>query len=176
MSAHLRFPFCPDSPRNCRRSPAFPARVLPWQKTSAAVGHTHPSQNCKGQAGEGSWVGTRAATLWKSHAASECAGSVGGYRENQDGVWGMETWITDDPRAGGSLGVLFRTCAGRHVGTPVISWTPYTPSVSQLCSTFTWPQSQTPSLLGVFWEMPLKVPRYMGLSDGTGVSSGVPLA
>ncbi|XP_051019333.1 anion exchange protein 4 isoform X3 [Acomys russatus] len=34
-----------------------------------------------------------------------------------------------------------------------------TGSVSQLCSTFTWPQSRTPSLLGVCWEMSLKVPR-----------------
>lgn len=89
-------------------------------------------------------------------------------------AWGVETWITDAARAGGSLGVLFRTCAGRHVGTPVISWTPYTPSVSQLCSTFTWPQSQTPSLLGVFWEMPPKVPRYVSLSDGTGINVGAP--
>ncbi|KAL1773551.1 anion exchange protein 4 isoform X1 [Sigmodon hispidus] len=34
-----------------------------------------------------------------------------------------------------------------------------TGSVSQLCSTFTWPQSPMPSLLGVCWEMLLKVPR-----------------
>lgn len=88
----------------------------------------------------------------------------------------METWITDDPRVGGCLGVLSRTCAGRHAGTPAISWTPYTPSVSQLCSTFTWPQSQTPSLLGVCWEMPLKVPRCVGLYDGIGINFGVPPA
>ncbi|XP_006525972.1 anion exchange protein 4 isoform X4 [Mus musculus] len=45
---------------------------------------------------------------------------------------------------------------GPHTPIPELQ---RTGSVSQLCSTFTWPQSQTPSLLGVFWEMPLKVPR-----------------
>lgn len=90
-------------------------------------------------------------------------------------AWDAETWIADDPWAGGFLGVLFRTCAGRHAGTPAISWMPYIPSVSQRCSTFTWPQSQMPSLLGVFWEMPPKVPRYVGLSDGIGINFGVPL-
>jgi hypothetical protein len=115
-------------------------------------------------------VGTRVGILWKSYRDIKMCRQCGRMQ-----VWGVETWITDDPRVGGSLGVLFRTCAGRHVGTPVISWMPYTPSVSQLCSTFTWPQSQTPSLLGVFWEMPLKVPRYVGLSDGIGINFGVPL-
>lgn len=141
------------------------------------MGHTHPSQNCKGREGEGSWVGTRVGIPWKSHRGIK---NVQAMREDTEKIrmqaWGVETWISDDPRAGGSLGVLFRTCAGRHVGTPVISWTPYTPSVSQLCSTFTWPLSQMPSLLGVFWAMPLKVPRYVGLSDGIGINFGVPLA
>uniref|UniRef100_A0A8C8TCS1 Solute carrier family 4, sodium bicarbonate cotransporter, member 9 n=1 Tax=Peromyscus maniculatus bairdii TaxID=230844 RepID=A0A8C8TCS1_PERMB len=45
---------------------------------------------------------------------------------------------------------------GQHTPSPELQ---RTGSVSQLCSTFTWPQSQTPSLLGVCWEMPLKVPR-----------------
>ncbi|XP_028618538.1 anion exchange protein 4 isoform X5 [Grammomys surdaster] len=49
---------------------------------------------------------------------------------------------------------------GPHTPIPELQ---RTGSVSQLCSTFTWPQSQTPSLLGVFWEMPLKVPRDYGL-------------
>ncbi|EDL76295.1 solute carrier family 4, sodium bicarbonate cotransporter, member 9, isoform CRA_a [Rattus norvegicus] len=45
---------------------------------------------------------------------------------------------------------------GPHTPIPELQ---RTGSVSQRCSTFTWPQSQMPSLLGVFWEMPPKVPR-----------------
>nr|XP_051699188.1 anion exchange protein 4 isoform X1 [Oryctolagus cuniculus] len=52
-----------------------------------------------------------------------------------------------------------RTCAGKPRGTPAISRMPCTPSVSQLCSTFTWLPSLMPSLLGVSWEMPRMVPR-----------------
>ncbi|XP_069931062.1 anion exchange protein 4 isoform X12 [Oryctolagus cuniculus] len=59
----------------------------------------------------------------------------------------------------GSLGALSRTCAGKPRGTPAISRMPCTPSVSQLCSTFTWLPSLMPSLLGVSWEMPRMVPR-----------------
>jgi hypothetical protein len=70
--------------------------------------------------------------------------------------------ITDDPRVGGCLEALSRTYAGRPRGTPAISWTPCTPSVSQLCSTFTWPPSRMPSPLGVCWEMPLMGPRWVG--------------
>ncbi|XP_035317033.1 anion exchange protein 4 isoform X2 [Cricetulus griseus] len=46
--------------------------------------------------------------------------------------------------------------AGQHTPGPELQ---RTGSVSQLCATFTWPQSRTPSLLGVCWETPLKVPR-----------------
>nr|XP_020012659.1 anion exchange protein 4 isoform X5 [Castor canadensis] len=45
---------------------------------------------------------------------------------------------------------------GPHATCPELQ---RTGSVSQLCSTFTWPPSRMPSPLGVCWEMPLMGPR-----------------
>ncbi|XP_035869991.1 anion exchange protein 4 isoform X8 [Phyllostomus discolor] len=59
----------------------------------------------------------------------------------------------------GCLGALSRTCGGRPRGTPATSWMPCTPSASRLCSTFIWPPSQTPLLLGGCWEKPPMVLR-----------------
>lgn len=143
MSEQLGFSFYPDSAQNFRKSPASPVGVRPRQGTGTTMASMHPARSYKGRAGEESCVGTRGGILWKSNRGIEmcrqCGRGSPGWKSRMQ-VRGVENWITDDPRVGGCLGVLSRTCAGRHAGTPAISWTPYTPSVSQLCSTFTWPQ------------------------------------
>lgn len=106
-------------------------------------------------------VGARVAVLGgeRSHTGPEVCAHCGGAREAHlaPGTWDAGTWITDDPRAGGSLS---RTCARRPRGTPKTSWTPCTPSASRPCSTFTWLPSLTPSLSGVCWEKPPTVLRW----------------
>lgn len=109
-SAHLRFPFCPDFPRNCRRSPASPARVLPWQKTSTTMGRTHPSQNCKGRAGEGSLLGTRVGILWESHRGIKMCGQGGRIQRKsgcRHGMWKHGSLTTRGREA------FWGSCSGR---------------------------------------------------------------
>lgn len=124
-------------------------RPLPWE-CSPGRGQAPPWPACTqpgvtkdGQVRGAVWE-QGVGSYGRVTGASKCAGNVGGAlldtEKSRMQVRGVEIWITDDPRVGGCLGVLSRTCAGRHAGTPAISWTPYTPSVSQLCSTFTWPQ------------------------------------
>lgn len=68
-------------------------------------------------------------------------------------------WITDKPWGGGCLGASSRMCAGRPRGTSATFWTRCIPSASQPYSTFTWPLSLMPSLLGVCWGKPPMVLR-----------------
>lgn len=179
--ANLEVSFSLGHPRTCRRLRASLSCAGPRQRTGTEMGHLHQAQSCSGRAGEASRLGSWARVLlvacgfggvgwgWGEARGWPRLLTVGG-----DAGVGVGTGITDDTWAGGSLGALSRTCAGRPRGTPVISRTPCTPSVSQLCSTFTWLPSLMPSLLGVSWEMPRMVPRWV-VEGGAGISFvGVP--
>lgn len=133
------------------------------------MGCTHPARSCSGLAGEASWEEARVGDLGRGGVTGKlrCVLTVGGVHPATGKVagmwvWSVKTWITDDPRTGGCLGALSRTCAGRPHGTPAISWTRCISNASRRYSTFTWPLSLTPSLSGVCWEMPLMVPRWVG--------------
>eukprot|EP00069_Balaena_mysticetus_P012688 bmy_07861T0 len=153
--SQLGFPLSSGSPRNCGSPRAPLPGEGPRLRTGTAAGRTRPARSCGGLAGEASWGGSEGSCPGRGEESHGPRGvrSLWGAGEAHlaPGTWDAGTWITDDPRAGGSLS---RTCAGRPRGTPATSWTPCTPSASRPCSAFTWPPSLTPSLSEVCWEKP----------------------